>query len=224
MSIEVFLMILGAALVHAVWNALVKSHGDRLGLVKVMFVTQFAASDACSRSLLFLLVKTGHSCVRVRCCDGATIAHGLPSGWWKVSIRAPVMGRPRAMIRGCRINCFDPRPCDGATPCACRCRRADGGFDPRPCDGATGALRETASSPACFDPRPCEPYARVAAGPSRSAPKSEQAIRRAPAGLGEKGARTALPITLLAKKRSNQQDDRAIHQEVAQTGGLSCSA
>jgi hypothetical protein len=44
MSIEVFLMILGAALVHAVWNALVKSHGDRLGLVKVMFVTQFAAS------------------------------------------------------------------------------------------------------------------------------------------------------------------------------------
>jgi hypothetical protein len=69
------------------------------------------------------------------------------------------------------------------------------------------------------------PYTRVAVGPYRGrTPKSEQAIRRAPAGLGEKGARTALPITLLAKKRSNQQDDRTIHQEVAQTGGLSCSA
>jgi hypothetical protein len=39
MSIEIFLMILGAALVHATWNALVKSDGDRLGLIKMMFRT-----------------------------------------------------------------------------------------------------------------------------------------------------------------------------------------
>src|SRR5229473_3487923 len=44
MSPEVFLMVLGAALVHATWNALVKSDGDRLGLIKVMFSTQFAVS------------------------------------------------------------------------------------------------------------------------------------------------------------------------------------
>jgi hypothetical protein len=44
MSIEVFLMVLGAALVHAVWNALVKSDEDRLGLIKMMFATQFAVS------------------------------------------------------------------------------------------------------------------------------------------------------------------------------------
>ena len=41
MSVEIFLMILGAALVHATWNALVKSDGDRLGLIKMMFRTQF---------------------------------------------------------------------------------------------------------------------------------------------------------------------------------------
>ena len=44
MSVEVFLMVLGAALVHAAWNALVKSDEDRLGLIKVMFSTQFALS------------------------------------------------------------------------------------------------------------------------------------------------------------------------------------
>jgi drug/metabolite transporter (DMT)-like permease len=44
MSIEIFLMVLSAALVHATWNALVKSDGDRLGLIKVMFRTQFVLS------------------------------------------------------------------------------------------------------------------------------------------------------------------------------------
>ena len=34
--IEVFLMVLGAALVHAIWNALVKTDGDRLSLIKLM--------------------------------------------------------------------------------------------------------------------------------------------------------------------------------------------
>ena len=36
MPIEVFLMVLGAALVHATWNALVKTDGDRLSLIKLM--------------------------------------------------------------------------------------------------------------------------------------------------------------------------------------------
>ncbi len=44
MSPEVFLMVLGAALVHATWNALVKSDGDRLGLIEIMFATQLAVS------------------------------------------------------------------------------------------------------------------------------------------------------------------------------------
>jgi drug/metabolite transporter (DMT)-like permease len=44
MSIEIFLMILGAALVHATWNALFKSDEDRLGLLKMLFRTQFGIS------------------------------------------------------------------------------------------------------------------------------------------------------------------------------------
>jgi drug/metabolite transporter (DMT)-like permease len=44
MSSTVFLMILGAALVHASWNALVKAEGDRTALIKVMFLTQLACS------------------------------------------------------------------------------------------------------------------------------------------------------------------------------------
>lgn len=44
MSTTVFLMILGAALVHASWNALVKADGDRIALLKTMFLTQFACS------------------------------------------------------------------------------------------------------------------------------------------------------------------------------------
>jgi len=44
MRIEVFLMILGAALVHATWNALIKADGDRLALIKVMSFTQFVLS------------------------------------------------------------------------------------------------------------------------------------------------------------------------------------
>jgi hypothetical protein len=44
MSLSVFLMVLGAALMHAIWNAAIKSDGDRLGLIKVMFSTQFAVS------------------------------------------------------------------------------------------------------------------------------------------------------------------------------------
>src|SRR5260221_10562460 len=42
MSIPVFVMVLGAALVHATWNAVVKSHEDRPGLIKIMFAAQFA--------------------------------------------------------------------------------------------------------------------------------------------------------------------------------------
>jgi predicted small integral membrane protein len=35
MPIEVFLMVLGAAFVHAAWNALVKADGDRFALIKL---------------------------------------------------------------------------------------------------------------------------------------------------------------------------------------------
>jgi drug/metabolite transporter (DMT)-like permease len=44
MPIEVFPMVLGAAVVHATWNALIKSDGDRLALIKVMSFTQFVLS------------------------------------------------------------------------------------------------------------------------------------------------------------------------------------
>ena len=46
MSLGVFLMVLGAALVHATWNALVKADGDRLTLIGVMAATQFIISVA----------------------------------------------------------------------------------------------------------------------------------------------------------------------------------
>ena len=44
MPLEVFLMILAAALMHATWNAVVKSDGDRLALIKVLVTTQLAVS------------------------------------------------------------------------------------------------------------------------------------------------------------------------------------
>lgn len=46
MPTEVFLLVLCAALVHAIWNAMVKSDGDRLGLMKVMSLTQLVLSAA----------------------------------------------------------------------------------------------------------------------------------------------------------------------------------
>jgi hypothetical protein len=49
MSIAVFLMVLCAAVVHATWNALVKSDEDRLGLIKVMFLSQFVFSLSLTR-------------------------------------------------------------------------------------------------------------------------------------------------------------------------------
>src|SRR5688572_4515311 len=44
MPIEVFLMVLAAALLHAIWNAVVKSNGDRLTLIRVFAWTQLAVS------------------------------------------------------------------------------------------------------------------------------------------------------------------------------------
>jgi drug/metabolite transporter (DMT)-like permease len=44
MPTTVFLMILGAALAHASWNALIKADEDRLALIKMMFSTQLACS------------------------------------------------------------------------------------------------------------------------------------------------------------------------------------
>jgi uncharacterized membrane protein len=45
-EIEVFLMVIGAALVHASWNALVKADGNRLALIKAMSATQLGVSFA----------------------------------------------------------------------------------------------------------------------------------------------------------------------------------
>lgn len=44
MPIEVFVMILCAAFIHAAWNALVKANGDRLTLIKIMSLTQLIFS------------------------------------------------------------------------------------------------------------------------------------------------------------------------------------
>jgi drug/metabolite transporter (DMT)-like permease len=44
MAIEVFLIVLGAAFVHATWNALVKADGDRLAVIKLMSKTQACLS------------------------------------------------------------------------------------------------------------------------------------------------------------------------------------
>src|SRR5215467_2795877 len=44
MPIEVFAMVLGAAFVHAAWNALVKADGDRLSLIELMSGTQLILS------------------------------------------------------------------------------------------------------------------------------------------------------------------------------------
>jgi drug/metabolite transporter (DMT)-like permease len=44
MSVDVFVMVLGAAVVHATWNALIKTDGDRLALIKVMSATQLVLS------------------------------------------------------------------------------------------------------------------------------------------------------------------------------------
>jgi drug/metabolite transporter (DMT)-like permease len=44
MSVDVFVMVLGAAFVHATWNALIKIDDDRLSLIKVMSSTQIVLS------------------------------------------------------------------------------------------------------------------------------------------------------------------------------------
>jgi drug/metabolite transporter (DMT)-like permease len=44
MPVEVFLMVLAAALLHATWNAVVKSNGDRLALIEVLVGAQLALS------------------------------------------------------------------------------------------------------------------------------------------------------------------------------------
>jgi drug/metabolite transporter (DMT)-like permease len=46
MPLEVFVLVIGAALVHALWNTLVKTDGDRLSLIKIMSATQVIVSLA----------------------------------------------------------------------------------------------------------------------------------------------------------------------------------
>lgn len=44
MTTDVFLIVLGSALVHATWNALIKADGDRLALIKVFALTHVILS------------------------------------------------------------------------------------------------------------------------------------------------------------------------------------
>jgi drug/metabolite transporter (DMT)-like permease len=44
--LEVFVLVIGAAIVHALWNTLVKTDGDRLSLIKIMSATQIVVSLA----------------------------------------------------------------------------------------------------------------------------------------------------------------------------------
>lgn len=44
MTLEVFAMVLGAALLHAVWNALVKVNTDRLIMIAIMMISQAAVA------------------------------------------------------------------------------------------------------------------------------------------------------------------------------------
>jgi hypothetical protein len=46
MTLHVFVLVLGAAIVHALWNTLVKTDGDRLSLIKIMSATQVIVSLA----------------------------------------------------------------------------------------------------------------------------------------------------------------------------------
>ena len=46
MPFEVFLLVIAAAIVHALWNTLVKTDGDRLSLIKIMSATQIVVSIA----------------------------------------------------------------------------------------------------------------------------------------------------------------------------------
>jgi drug/metabolite transporter (DMT)-like permease len=67
MPIEALFMVLGAALVHATWNALVKADGDRLSLIELMSGTQILVSLClipfvsvpAADSWPFLLVSSG---------------------------------------------------------------------------------------------------------------------------------------------------------------------
>ena len=53
------------------------------------------------------------------------------------------------------LDCFDPRPREGATRRSCRHRGIER-FDPRPREGATEADDDGARHAPCFDPRPRE--------------------------------------------------------------------
>lgn len=46
MPLDVFVLVIGSAIVHALWNTLVKTDGDRLSLIKIMSATQIIVSAA----------------------------------------------------------------------------------------------------------------------------------------------------------------------------------
>ena len=60
MSLEVVLMVLGAALLHATWNALVKSDGDRLTVIKLMFLTELLRTLVGPYCARFRAAGNGH--------------------------------------------------------------------------------------------------------------------------------------------------------------------
>jgi multidrug transporter EmrE-like cation transporter len=58
MPLSVFLMVLGAALMHATWNAVVKWDDDRLAIIEVTFLIQLALSVLL---LPFVIIPAGES-------------------------------------------------------------------------------------------------------------------------------------------------------------------
>ena len=74
-----------------------------------------------------------------------------------VSIHAPVKGRPLASCcLAPKLDCFNPRPREGATVSSVRGDYASTGFNPRPREGATGKFFESIGAARSFNPRPRE--------------------------------------------------------------------
>ena len=90
MPIEVFLMVLGAALVHATWNALVKADGDRLSFMKIMVMTQaavsllllpfvaFPAAEAWPYLIASAIVSIGYVLFLIQAYRSGDLSHAYP--------------------------------------------------------------------------------------------------------------------------------------------------
>jgi drug/metabolite transporter (DMT)-like permease len=90
MPIDVFLMVLGAALVHATWNALVKADGDRLSFMKIMVMTQavmallllpfvaFPAAEAWPYLIASAVVSIGYVLFLIQAYGSGDLSHAYP--------------------------------------------------------------------------------------------------------------------------------------------------